>query len=93
VQRDRERLEEAADSIAQWQRYVLARQFQDPRGWELQNMLTVAAAMTTAAHMREESRGVHLRIDFPNLDENEWKRHIAVRRQPDGSTRTSLVSA
>ena len=44
---------------------MLARQFTDPDGWELQNMLTVARLMVEAALAREESRGVHLRTDFP----------------------------
>ena len=48
-----------------WCGYVLARQFTDPDGWELQNMLTVARLMVEAALAREESRGVHLRTDFP----------------------------
>jgi L-aspartate oxidase len=93
VQRDRERLDEAIDQIAQWQRYVLARQFQDPRGWELQNLLTVAAVMTSAARMRQESRGVHLRIDFPSLDEERWRQHICFRRQSDGTIATFAKKA
>lgn len=84
VQRDREHLDEAAETIGHWQRYVLARQFQDTRGWELQNMLTVAAVMVSAASQRKESRGVHLRTDFPFLDDEHWKCHIGFVRQPDG---------
>ena len=90
VQREREKLDEAADSITQWQRYVLARQFHDARGWELQNMLTVAAVMTESARLRQESRGVHMRIDFPNQDEGHWRRHICFRRQSDGTVTTSM---
>jgi L-aspartate oxidase len=92
VQRDRERLQEADEMILHWQRYVLARQFDDARGWELQNMLTVAAVMTAAARQREESRGVHLRTDYANLDEALWRKHICFRRQQDGSIASSLVS-
>ena len=91
VQRDRERLQEAEEMIRNWQRYVLARQFQDARGWELQNMLTVAALMTAAAGQREESRGVHLRTDFPALDEEHWKRHICFRRPDDGAITASVA--
>ena len=36
-----------------------------PEGWQLQNMLTVARIMIAAALEREETRGVHLRTDFP----------------------------
>ncbi len=81
VRRDRERLAEAQGAIDRWCQYVLARQFPDPAGWDLQNMLIVAELMITAALEREESRGVHLRTDFPNLDDAHWQRHIAFRRE------------
>jgi L-aspartate oxidase len=84
VQRERERLDEAAKMIANWQRYVLAGQFEELRGWELQNMLTVASVIVAAARQRTESRGVHLRTDFPRLNDAEWKRHLVFRRGPDG---------
>lgn len=80
VQRDPERMKEAAETIAHWQRYVLARQFDELRGWELQNMLTVAAIIVAAARQRTESRGVHLRTDFPQVEEAHWRRHILFQR-------------
>jgi len=79
VRRDRDGLEEAADNIARWCSYVLPRQFPDPQGWELQNMLTVARVVISAALQREETRGVHLRIDFPQVDNAHWKRRITFR--------------
>ena len=36
-------------------------------------MLTVARLMIAAALRREESRGVHLRTDFPQQDDVHWK--------------------
>src|SRR5690606_4932040 len=80
VRRDSRRMLEALDAVDQWQRYVLTRQFEDKRGWELQNMLTVARIMIQAALMREESRGTHLRIDFPHVDEANWNKHIWFER-------------
>jgi L-aspartate oxidase len=80
IRRDRERLSEARDTIGTWCQYALARQLRDPAGWSLQNMLTVAELMVTAALRREESRGVHLRTDFPDLDEAHWRRHITFRK-------------
>ena len=41
-------------------------------------MLTVASLMTSAALEREETRGVHLRTDFPEPDDANWRRHITV---------------
>jgi L-aspartate oxidase len=80
VRRDREHLEEAAETIERWCGYVLARQFSDTSGWELQNMLIVARIIIEAALEREETRGVHLRSDFPERDDLHWKRRIAFRR-------------
>ena len=37
----------------------------DAAGFELRNLLTVARALVAAALAREESRGTHTRIDFP----------------------------
>jgi L-aspartate oxidase len=56
----------------------LARQFADPSGWELQNMLIIARLMIRAAALREESRGAHVRTDFPQTDE-AWHRHTTFR--------------
>ena len=42
--------------------------FDDPGGWAIQNMLTVARLMIAAASERTESRGVHSRADFPATD-------------------------
>ena len=85
VRRERNGLLSAADTIEAWCRYVLPRQFDSPQGWELQNMLTAARIMTRAALLREESRGVHQRIDFPNCDDEHWRRHLTFcRREPAG---------
>ncbi|MBI3824309.1 MAG: L-aspartate oxidase [Planctomycetes bacterium] len=73
--RDRAGLEEAGHDTAFWCRYVLAREFTQRAGWELQNLLTIARLMIHSALAREESRGVHFRSDFPERDE-AWKRHI-----------------
>src|SRR5690606_885434 len=81
VRRDRAGLEEAAETIDRWQSYVLNRQFPGPTGWELQNMLCVSRLMVAAALTREETRGVHMRSDFPETDNKHWRRHITFRRQ------------
>lgn len=79
VRRDFDHLTEATEDIEGWCRYVLPRQFSDPKGWELQNMLTVARLMIAAALERKESRGVHLRTDFPSTDDAQWRRHLSFR--------------
>jgi len=80
VRRSGEQLAEALESIDRWCRYVLRRQFNDPVGWQLQNMLCVARLMTAAALERTESRGTHLRQDFPGTDDAHWNRHLAFQR-------------
>jgi L-aspartate oxidase len=73
-------LASASETIRRWCGYVLARQLAHPEGWELQNMLTVASLMVETARARTESRGVHLRSDYPNVDDTNWRRHLTVVR-------------
>jgi L-aspartate oxidase len=80
VRRDAARLQDALEDIDQWCSYVLPRQFTDPKGWELQKMLTISRLMIRSALERNESRGVHVRTDFPNVDDNHWQRHLAFLR-------------
>ena len=50
-----------------------------PPEFELLNILTLATQITKCALLREESRGVHVREDFPELDDYHWQRHITLR--------------
>ena len=83
IHRDASGLSEAAAQVDFWCRYVLSQTFDDPAGWTLQNMLTVARLMIASASQREESRGVHTRRDFPETDPH-WARHIDFRRPTPG---------
>lgn len=86
VTRDHVGLSEAREAIQQWSKYVLTRQFREPEGWELQNLLIVAQLVILAALQRTESRGVHYRGDYPQPSE-EWNRHIEFQReQPTSGT-------
>ena len=80
VRRDGEGLAEAQETVGHWCRYALARQFADPGGWELQNMICIARLIIDAALAREESRGAHVRTDFPAPDEARWNRHTCFRQ-------------
>jgi L-aspartate oxidase len=71
-------LKEAQEIIKFWQRYVMDKVFDGPPGWECQNMLTVCLLMARAAELRQESRGVHFRSDFPNTDDKNFKKHIEI---------------
>jgi succinate dehydrogenase/fumarate reductase flavoprotein subunit len=47
---------------------------------EFINMLAVAHLIIRAASIREESRGTHLRSDFPDKDDKKWKKHIILKK-------------
>jgi L-aspartate oxidase len=88
IERVGERLAETREIVAFWSRYVMDKSF-DPAeigadaaiaGWELQNMLTACALITSAALARTESRGAHYRVDHPERDDARWRLHLLWRR-------------
>jgi L-aspartate oxidase len=93
VQRSGDQLKETAATIDLWRQYVLPLQFENPVGWELQNMLTIARIMVEAAITRTESRGVHLRKDHPHPDDARWKCRIRISRTHAGNTETTTDRA
>ena len=83
IVRQHDDLVEAAGLIEFWQSYVLDKVFDQPFGWELQNMLTLGRLIARAADLRTETRGVHYRSDFPARDDARWMKHILVERDRD----------
>lgn len=53
----------------------------DPSSWELRNLTSVAGAVLAAAGAREESRGAHTRLDFPDT-EAAFHHRLVVRSEP-----------
>ncbi|MEE9241156.1 MAG: FAD-binding protein [bacterium] len=51
------------------------------RTLETRNLIQVARMLGTAALFREESRGGHFRLDFPELDDENWKCNIVMREE------------
>ncbi len=78
IVREAGELRRALQQMQFWSGYVLGRRFDAPRGWRVQNMLTVAELITQVALAREESRGVHFRSDFP--EPAEPPKHSLIRR-------------
>jgi len=62
-------------------------------GWhtalDLDNLLTVAEAVTRCALERRESRGGHFRDDYPDKDPEYARFNLVVRKGPDGEMRLS----
>ena len=78
IERTGPKLTDVVDMFDFWGRYMLETIFDEPSGWETQNLLTCGALMTRAALFREESRGTHWRSDFANADE-AWRIHVCWR--------------
>ncbi|APZ94460.1 L-aspartate oxidase [Fuerstiella marisgermanici] len=77
ISRNEPELQSARQQLDFWANYVCRRDLLTPEGWELQNMMLVGRVMAAAALARRESRGVHLRSDYPDTVESLAK-HITV---------------
>lgn len=56
-----------------------------PKTWETTNLLHLGQALTVLAARREETRGGHVRSDFPELDDARWLVRQSVVVAPDRS--------
>ena len=88
IVRSAEGLMEARTVVAEMRSHVRP-PGRDPEELELLNLLTVAELMVESAMAREESRGVHLRSDYPEHDDC-WRRHIRVVCGGDGAPRSEM---
>jgi len=48
--------------------------------WHAASLLTVGRLIARAASRRDESRGGHFRLDFPERDDRRWRRRIMETR-------------
>jgi L-aspartate oxidase len=83
-------LAEAQEIIRFWQRYVMDKVFDTPEGWECQNMLTVSLLIAHSASLRQESRGVHYRMDHTATDDKHYRKHIEVVKA-DSKSKPNVV--
>lgn len=79
IERTGPALADAVDMLEFWARYTLDKIFDEPEGWEVQNMLAVAHLLARSALWRAESRGCHHRTDAPEAL-NEFAAHDCWRR-------------
>ena len=54
-----------------------------PDAWETTNLLHLGQALAMAAHLREETRGGHVRRDHPHHDDDGWSAHLVHVRDPE----------
>lgn len=80
IEREREKILDTEKDIEFWSSYMLNREFFSQAGWELQDMLIVASLIQQSALMRQESRGVHYRKDYPDKDDEQWRKHLEIIR-------------
>ena len=83
ISRYESELQAASQQLDFWANYVCRRDLTGPEGWELQNMMLVSRIMTAAALARRESRGVHLRSDYPKMEESA-AHHFTILAAQDG---------
>ncbi|MEW6027596.1 MAG: L-aspartate oxidase [Planctomycetota bacterium] len=88
LERTAEGLKQALAKIDYWSGYCLVNEFNTPQGlptpsearqagWEVQNMLILARLVTRSALLRQESRGVHYRTDYPKTIA-KWQKHTVI---------------
>ena len=84
VFRDRETLKQGVENVEQLAARMknvkvndLSNTFNTAKveAFELENLMAVAQATIHSAYAREESRGAHSRVDFPERDDKSWMRH------------------
>ncbi len=91
IERTGQKLSSVCDMIDFWARYTLDKIFDDPTGWETQNMLTVAALVARSAAWRAESRGCHHRLDHPQ-QVPEFRKHDVWQRNRNEVSVESVMS-
>jgi L-aspartate oxidase len=73
IMRNKKGLTEAANVLAAWQKCLPTPT--DRYSYDLNHLILTSRLVTEAALIREESRGVHFRTDFPRSS-SSWKYHI-----------------
>ena len=58
---------------------------------EIKNLCLTAEVAIRAALAREETRGTHLRMDFPGAREEMSRKHVSLSYSSDGELQTTIV--
>ncbi|MEO0514123.1 MAG: L-aspartate oxidase [Planctomycetota bacterium] len=93
IEREGDHLKEVGEMFLFWARYTMDKIFDDRRGWEVQNLLTVGALITRAAAWRQETRGTHTRLDFPETSDSFHFHDIWTKGQSEPRTTPVEIGA
>jgi succinate dehydrogenase/fumarate reductase flavoprotein subunit len=55
----------------------------------MENLLTFAELVIRSAQVRKETRGAHFREDHPRQDDENWLKHVTLRKAGDGCQLTT----
>jgi L-aspartate oxidase len=81
VRRSGETLAAALKAFDFWRQYVFAGDIRWTSGLELRNMLTCGQLVVHGALRREESRGAHQRVDFPETNPAWAEKRVVLNRR------------
>lgn len=91
VERSGAKLRDVVEMLEFWARYTLDKIFDEPAGWETQNMLWAGGLVARSALWREESRGSHARSDFGEARE-EFAAHDVWKRGRESAEKRAVIS-
>jgi len=91
VERSGAKLRDVVEMLEFWARYTLDKIFDEPAGWETQNMLWAGGLVARSALWREESRGSHARSDCPEA-RAEFAAHDVWKRGREGAEQRAVLS-
>ncbi|MEO7422110.1 MAG: L-aspartate oxidase [Ornithinibacter sp.] len=83
--RSAESTDQALDALAALAALAPTEAEPGPGTWETTNLLHLGQALTAVAHRREETRGGHVRSDFPDRDDRRWLTRLTTTRGADGT--------
>jgi L-aspartate oxidase len=92
IERSGAKLHDVGDMLDFWARYTLDKIFDEPAGWEVQNMLLVGALVGRSAAWRNESRGCHTRTDTTDA-KTDYEVHDCWRRGRDNAETVPVSTA
>lgn len=79
--RDKSGLISAKEKVEQINSSIKDIKNENLKDFELQNIVTLSKLVIESALEREESRGAHFRSDFPEKNDNMWKKNIVKKSE------------